>query len=155
MKSLRRTHAACRRVARQIDEWLDARCPIALPGEASEHLRICEACRKRVTEWNAVEIRLRSLRDEWPYARTATPVTADSVRRAVKADSSFAGRRLAIGAAFAAVALALLTAGAVFYTHLDDQRARAVAARTVSENSSLGERAIDALQRDLPVAHTR
>lgn len=56
----------CERARRKIQVWLDRSGASPMPPEIRAHVRECGDCRAFITRWNAIELRLQTLREETP-----------------------------------------------------------------------------------------
>lgn len=149
----------CGRVRPVLDDWLDAREAAALPPFAAEHMRECEACRRYVSGWNAIELRIRGLRDEWPSRSELAAAVRVERASGAPAMGERALRpcqpllRPALRSALVAIAVVMLAT--LLYCIVPVARNRVLAHRSVGGADPLGVQAADAIQKDLPVAATR
>ncbi len=143
---------SCRRVRRQIDDWLDQRSVAQLPDVVGEHMRTCEPCRRYVAQWHALELQLRSLRSVWPpeSALHTLPVTVLEGDR-IPSPERRTVRLVLQGAAVLAVAVLV---SATLYLAIVG-RAPQMLARGSSQMMSPAAQPGQAMSPDLPVAATR
>jgi anti-sigma factor RsiW len=127
-----------------------------MPPAVAEHLKSCTRCRAYVTTWNAVELRFRSLKDEWPTpAEVRRALGAGHERETVRARTPGLRRRLWVRPvrALSVAAAVVVILGIVLYATAI-VRSNANLARNGSQGTPLGVEALDALRREAPVAAT-
>ncbi|MBM3496168.1 MAG: hypothetical protein FJX72_17885 [Armatimonadetes bacterium] len=150
----------CSVVCGALDGWLDSRSGDKMPQVVAEHIRDCGACRAYVTTWNAVELRIRSLKDEWPAPEVIREAVCDwrsmparprPSRAAASSGATWVGGRVwaTVGAAAVVVVIGL----AIYLTSFT--RSATTVAGASGTGSSIGAEAIEAIRRDPPVAATR
>jgi predicted anti-sigma-YlaC factor YlaD len=54
----------CANIREQLHHWFDESASGAMPTAAAEHVRDCHDCRNFIRQWNAIELRLQSVRSE-------------------------------------------------------------------------------------------
>jgi predicted anti-sigma-YlaC factor YlaD len=56
----------CDSVREKIHHWFDKPGAAAIPEEVGQHLKVCAECRVFISRWNAIELRMQSMREETP-----------------------------------------------------------------------------------------
>ncbi len=156
---------SCRRMRRAIDEWLDSRSALSMPSDVAEHIRDCPSCRSYITAWNAVELQMRSLRDEWLSPQDVRTACSGSFRnewQLTTGQAHVGGRWSTLvsclwarPARAASVAAAVAVAVGVVLYMTSHIRTNASLARSGVSSRPFGVEAMEAISRDAPVAATR
>lgn len=142
----------CWRVRGALERWLDSRAAQPMPRQVADHIHDCPVCRAYVTTWNAVELRLRSARDEWPAPQEVEAVICRLERPADAPMALYPGerrtRRRMLFAGAAATALAIVALAVYLSLALRSYQTLAAGGPAAP---SISVEAMGAVQREAPL----